>query len=71
MLPDRSLVIGQKSVENAKIKKNATFRAVFKHCENKINYQTVLPDRSFLIGQKSVENAKIKKCDISSSFQTM
>ena len=34
VLPDRSLIIGQKIVENAKIQKNsnATFWVIFKHC---------------------------------------
>ena len=34
MLPDRSVLIGQKLVENAKIKKNsnATFEVIFKQC---------------------------------------
>ena len=56
-LPDRSILIGQKLVENAQIKKfNATFWAIFKQCatvftvfENfgnlKLAVQTVLPDR--------------------------
>ena len=63
MLPDRSLLIGQKLVENDKIKK-------FK-CE--ICGQTVLPDRSLLIEQKFSENAKMSKfkCDNLSNFQTL
>ena len=34
VLPDRSVLIGQKLVKNAKIKKksNATFWVIFKHC---------------------------------------
>ena len=34
VLPDRSVLIGQKLVENAQIKKNsnATFWGIFKHC---------------------------------------
>ena len=32
VLPDRSLFLGQKLLENAKIEKNATFCVIFKHC---------------------------------------
>ena len=34
VLPDRSIIIEQKFVENAEIQnlKNATFRVIFKHC---------------------------------------
>ena len=32
MLPDRSILIGQKLVENVKIE-NETFLVIFKHCE--------------------------------------
>ena len=35
MLPDRSILIAQKLLENAKIakKSNATFLVIFKHCD--------------------------------------
>ena len=38
MIPDRSILIGQKLMENAKIKKksNATFRLIFRHCVHRI-----------------------------------
>ena len=87
MLPDRSLLIGQKLVKNAKIQKfkcdilsgqkftknakNGPFWRVFLKPE--ACGQTVLPDRSILIGQKLAENAKIKnfKWDILIYFQTL
>ena len=61
MLPDRSIQIAQKLVENAKIKK-------IEGCG-----QTVLPDRSTLTRQKLMENVNIKKvkCDSLSNFQTL
>ena len=67
MLPDRSILIRQKFVENAK---NSIWGSFWKP---EAGGQTVLPDRSVLIGQKLVENAKIQKlkCDILSIFQTM
>ena len=52
MLPDVSVLKGQKLVENAK---PATFRDFRKP---EACGQTVLPDMSVLIGQKLVENAK-------------
>ena len=75
MLPDRSLLIRQNFLENAKIKnvKCDILDDFQTMCTYQINYQTVLPDRSLFIGQKSVENAKIQKFkwDISSNLQTM
>ena len=50
VLPDWSIIIGQKLVENTKIIHLA------ETCG-----QTVLPERSLLLGQKLVENAKIEK----------
>ena len=55
MLPDRSVLIGQKLVENAK---NGPLWRVFENL--KLCGQTVLPDRSVLIGQKLVEHSKIQ-----------
>ena len=49
MLPDRSLLIGQKLMTIAKFGKL------------KVCGQTVLPDRSILIGQKLLKNANIQK----------
>ena len=33
MFPDKSVLIGQKLVENAKIQSNATFCVIFKQCD--------------------------------------
>ena len=69
MLPDRSLLIEQKSVENANFQK---FKCdMLKFIENAKNAgefffkpeacgQTVLPDRSLLIGQKLMKMPKFK-----------
>ena len=50
MLPDRSIVIGQKLIENAK---NGQFKAR----KPEACGQTVLPDMSILIGQKLMKNS--------------
>ena len=50
MLPDRSILIGRKLVENAK---KFQFWSKSEVCG-----QTVLPDRSILKEQKLVENVK-------------
>ena len=52
VLPDWSIIIGQKLVENAKIIHLVRF------WKPETCGQTVLPDRSILIGQKLMENAK-------------
>ena len=71
VIPDRSLLIGQKLVENTKIEKfkwgflngqklikipNTNWFGVFWKLE--ACYLKVLPDRSILIEQKLVENTK-------------
>ena len=67
MLPDKSILSGQKFIKNAK---NANFASFWK---SEVYGQTVLPDRSILLKQKLLENAKIEifKCDILSDFQTL
>ena len=49
VFPDKSVIIGQKLVENAKIQSNATFCVIFKQCDEireKLN-----PDCYFFVGQ--------------------
>ena len=70
MLPDMSILIGQKLVENAKSEKLKW--DIFAILWTKAWGRPVLPDMSILIGHKLVENAKIEKlkCDIFGDFQT-
>ena len=59
MLPDRPVLIEEKSPENAQKWSNlASF------WKPEVCCQTVLPDRSVLKGQKSVENTKIGKIEM-------
>ena len=76
VLPDRSVLIGKKLVENAKIQKfkmrhfEWSGQKLIKNVKKwsilasfwkpEACGQTVLPDRSVLMGQKLVENAKIQ-----------
>ena len=85
MLPDRSLLIDQKLMENAKIAHNYDILSGQKFIKNAKNVnlanfwkpeacgQIVLPDRSLLIGQKLVGNAKIEKLkwDTLGDFRTL
>ena len=68
MLPDKSILSGQKLIKNAK---NGPSWRVFENLKIAVNqyYQT----GQLLIGQKLMENAKIGKlkCDIFGNFHTL
>ena len=72
MLPDRSILIGQILVENAKLKNsNETFLVIFKHCEQKERREVISDERTCLAILRKIMASPIQRsCRAAAASQT-